>query len=141
VLLSCTLSSREHERSGGLTLASFVTEPGCWLPNGVGGWLKPDAYLVVTTAEVGDHWWLEQDQATESLPTIRKKLTAYLDFVRRGQRGPQGVVPRVLVSVPSDARREAVASVITQLPPLADKLLYVVTHDQAAPFIVEVLRE
>jgi hypothetical protein len=132
---------REQERGGGFTLVKFMTEPGSWQPNGLGGWLKPDAYLAVATADLSDHWWVELDMATESLPTIRKKLTAYLDFVRRGQRGPQGVVPRVLVSVPTEKRRQAVAEIISQLPPPANRLMRIVTHEHAAPFIVEVLRE
>lgn len=131
----------EAERAGRLRLAVFTTEPGCWVPNGVGGWLKPDAYLAVATTGLTDHWWVELDLATESLPTLARKPHAYLDFVRRGQRGPGGVVPRVLVSVPTAARAAAVAGVIEQMPAPAGKLLRVATHEQAVPVITEVLRE
>jgi len=132
---------RELERGGELRLVEFVTEPGCWWPNGIGSWIKPDAYAVVAAETVTDHWWLEQDMATESLPTLRKKLTAYLDFVRRGQRGPGGVIPRVLVMVPSEARQTAVEHLLTQLLEPASKLLRVCVHERAAAFIGEVLRE
>ena len=103
--------------------------------------MKPDAYMVLESGTVVDHWWLEQDMATESLPTLRKKLTAYLDFVRRGQLGPNGVMPRVLVSVPSDARREAIAALIAHMPEPASQLVVNVTHEKAASVICEVLRE
>lgn len=132
---------RELECAGVLRLVAFLTEPGSWCANGIGGWLKPDAYAVVATDKVTDHWWVELDMATESLPTIRKKLTAYLDFVRRGQRGPSGVIPRVLVAVPTEARREAIQALIGQLPEPASELLRVSTHERAAAFIGEVLRE
>lgn len=132
---------RERERRGELGLAEFVAEPASWTPNGVGGWLKPDAYLAVATPDVVDHWWVEQDQATESLPTIKRRLTAYLDFVRRGQRGPNGIVPRVLVVTPTDARRAAIQGVIDELPTPAGKLLRATTDDRAVSLIVEVLRE
>jgi hypothetical protein len=132
---------REAERAGLLHLVSFTTEPACWSPNGVGGWLKPDAHLVVETTEVADHWWYEHDEATESLPTIHRKLMAYLDFVRRGQLGPHGIVPRVLVSAPSEARCDAIRGGIAQLPEPASKLLRATTHDRALPFIIQVLRE
>lgn len=132
---------REAERRGGLTLAAFGTEPACWWPNGLGGWLKPDAHLAVAHQDVTDHWWLEQDQATQSLPTIRRKLTAYLDFVRRGLIGPGGVVPRVLISVPTEARRTAVQRLIEELPPPGSELLRAATHGDTAGLIVNLLRE
>jgi hypothetical protein len=132
---------REFERGGLLQLSEFLTEPGCWVPNGVGGWLKPDAYLALETPEVSDYWWLEQDQATESLPTLNRKLTAYLDFVRRGHRGPGGVVPRILVAVPTAARLTAVLELVHRLPEPASRIIHTATHDSAAPYLLEVLRE
>lgn len=132
---------REQERAGVLRLAVFVPEPVCWWPNGIGGRVKPDAYVVVSLGDVVDHYWLEHDEATESLPTIRKKLTAYLDLVRRGQRGPGGIIPRVLVRVPTEARRGAIQALVAQLPDPAHKMFRVVTHERTTTFIGEVLRE
>lgn len=130
---------REREHAGTLRLAAFETEPR-WT-DGAGGLLKPDAYLVLASGGVADHWALEQDLATESLPTIRRKLTAYLDFVRRGQRGSGGVVPRVLVVVPSETRRAAIAGVIAVLPEPANKLFSVAIHEMATAFLCQTLQE
>jgi hypothetical protein len=131
----------ELSRVHGFTVAAFDAEPGAWWPNGLRGYLKPDAYVRLARGDVIDHWWVEQDMATEALPTIRAKLTAYLDFVARGQLGPQGLLPRVLVSTATAARREAVAVVVTRLPAPAAELFAVVQDEQAARLLYEVLRE
>jgi len=125
----------------GVKLDAFNTEPVSWTPNGLGGWLKPDAYVVLTTEMFEDAWWIEVDRATESLPTLKRKLVMYLDFVERGQLGPDGVIPRVLVTVPDEGRREAIQELLDRLPEPADKLLHVVLADEAAQYLVQVLRE
>jgi hypothetical protein len=92
----------EAARSGALELRAYEAVPASWVPDGLGGWLKPDAYVVLGADDVEDSWWVEVDRATESLPTMKRKLRTYLDFVQRGQFGPDGVVPRVLITVPDD---------------------------------------
>jgi hypothetical protein len=134
------VSLTELARAEDFEVTTFDTEPACWWPNGYGGWLKPDAYLCVATMDHTDSWWLEQDQGTEHLPTIRRKLSVYLDFAARGL-GPGGIMPRVLVSVPNEARQTAIQSVIRRLPDPADKLLHVTTTPQAARYLLQVLRE
>ena len=99
---------REATRPGAVALGTFVTEPVAWVPNGLGGWLKPDAYLTLHSDEYEDAWWVEVDRATESLPALNRKLRSYLDFVSGGQLGPDGVIPRVLLSVPDERREEGV---------------------------------
>lgn len=89
----------EAERGGTLRLREFVAEPAAWWPNGLGSWLKPDAYLVTSNGTVDHLWWVEIDRATESLEAVKRKLRAYLDFVNRGQLGPRGTIPRVLLTV------------------------------------------
>ncbi len=130
----------ELSRAGGFTVASYQTEPGCWHPNGVGGWLKPDAYCKLATHEFDDHWWIEVDRGTEHLPTLRRKLMVYLDYAAVGGLGPNGILPRVLVTVPTEARRMAIAEIIERLPD-TDKLLHVVTEAQATNYLVRMLRE
>ena len=133
----------ETARADGFTLAAFLAEPGSWVPNGLGGWLKPDAYAVLHAGDVEDSWWIEVDRATESLTTLRRKLLAYLDFVNGGQLGPDDVVPRVLITVPDDKpkRQTDVAELLGRLPEPADKLFALTTFDRAVPYIVQVLRE
>ncbi len=131
----------ELARSGGFDVSDYLTEPSCWQPNGYGGWLKPDAYLKLSSAQFDDYWWIETDKGTEHLPTIRRKLGVYLDYVNAGGSGPQGVTPRVLVTVPSEARRAAVAELIRRLPEPASALLHAVTEERAPEYLLRVLGE
>ena len=88
-----------------------------------------------------DHWWVEADLATESLPTIRRKLLNYLSFLERGQLGPGGVVPRVLVVTITPARRDAIREVIDHLPAPAGQLFGASIEKEAVPYLFSVLRE
>ncbi|MGB9050560.1 MAG: replication-relaxation family protein [Pseudonocardiaceae bacterium] len=131
----------ELGRVEGFTVTTFEAEPGSWWPHGLGGQLKPDAYTLLTRDQVRDHWWIEHDQATEGLPTIRRKIETYVDFLRRGQLGPGGVVPRVLISTITDQRRMAIEALVRRLPPLAAELMRVTHTERAAQAMYEVLRE
>jgi hypothetical protein len=130
----------EQARAADVTLAVFKAEPGAHWPNGLGGWLKPDAYARLERPGVRDHWWAEADLATESLPTVRAKLQTYLDFRRRGGRGPDDLMPWVLVSTVTTRRRDALAALVRHLPG-ADELVTVVTSTDAAAHMLKVLRE
>jgi hypothetical protein len=130
----------ELARTDGFGVSEYLTEPGCHWPNGLGGWLKPDAYAVLAWGKVLDYWWIEHDEATESLPTVRRKIQAYLDFWRRGQPGPHDVVPRVLVSTITAQRRVAIRAMVRRLPG-AEELVTVVQSENAAAHMTQVLRE
>jgi Replication-relaxation len=131
----------ELARQEGVSVSSFAAEPGCWWPDGLGSHLKPDAYLMLEQAGVRDHWWIEADLGTESLPTLRRKLLAYLSFVERGQLGPGELVPRVLVITSSDHRAANVRSMLDRLPDPAAKLFADVTQRHAPAYLLRVLRE
>jgi hypothetical protein len=131
----------EAARIEGFTLDDFQAEPAAWLPDGLGGWLKPDAFLSVSEANVADDWWTEIDLATEHLPTVRRKIETYLDFFQRGQLGPNGTMPRVLFVVPDDQRQQVVQALLERLPTPANTLVHVVTASEAVPYVVRVLRE
>lgn len=130
----------EQARRQATSVVSFQAEPASWWPNGLGGYVKPDAYTLLTQgtgpAAVREHWWIEVDLATESLPTVRRKLETYLDFVQRGQLGPHEVVPRVLVSTVSPPHREAIRTIVRRLPGPASDLFLVVTQPEAAASIL-----
>jgi hypothetical protein len=128
----------ESERAGALILRQFQVEPR-W-PNGLGGSLSPDAFVVVSNGRVDHLWWIELDRATESLPTIRHKLRAYLDFLARGGRGPRGVMPRVLVAVPDDKRTIAVQAEVAGLPTPAADVVHVIRQNELATWLVQKLR-
>jgi hypothetical protein len=119
----------------------YTTEPECWWPDGLGGQLKPDAYVALTLPPTRDHWWVEVDRATETLPTLERKLRRYVDFARRGQLGPSGVVPSVLVSTLNDHRLDAIRALCSQLPEPAAQQILTVRDTEAALAMLGRLRE
>lgn len=121
-------------------LVSFHAESAAWWPDGLRGWLKPDAFVALHGSGHTDYWWCEVDLATESLPTVRRKLLRYLDFVNRGQLGPDGVMPQVLVLPLATPRRDAIQAVVAGLPPPAAALVRVVNLQEAADFTFQELR-
>jgi len=132
----------EAARTGAFTLTGFRAEPACWWRTSEDVWVKPDASVVMAAGDIEDHWNVEVDQATESLPTMRRKLKVYLDLVAGGERGPDGgELPRVLVTVPDEGRLGAVREVVRGLPGPAEELFAVVPEGRAVPHIREVLRE
>jgi hypothetical protein len=127
----------ERRRIGSFRLEAFEVEPA-W-PNGLGGWVKPDAYLKLRNGDVADYWWYEADLATESLPTISRKLRVYVDFVTRGQLGPEDVMPRVVVGVPTDKRQWAVQREVSHLPDPADMMFRVTKLQDVADLLMQEL--
>ena len=124
----------------GTRVVEFRTEPACWWPDGLGGFLKPDTYMVLERGDVRDHWWVEMDLATESLPVVRNKIRAYLDFRERGVLGPDGVLPWLVISTVTDRRRAAITALLQHLPE-AGELVTVVLTTQAATKLLEILQE
>jgi hypothetical protein len=100
--------------------------------------LRPDALVTLSDGTIEDVWWIEIDRATESLPSLKAKLQRYAAFVRRGVPGPFGVIPRLLVTVPSDHRRYGVESIRRQLT-TPDDFLHVVLEAEAADYLVSEL--
>jgi len=131
----------EQTRNIPARLTAFITEPACWWPNGLGGYVKPDAFLTLEIQKIRYYWWIELDLATETLATVRRKALTYLDFVRRGQLGPRGVIPRILISVPDTLRAGRIAQIIHALPSPAGELLTVTEHGQAATMLLKAHRE
>lgn len=129
----------EASRRFEFEVADFASEPASWVGNGMGGWLKPDAYLVLSTATFSEAVWLEVDRSTETLPTLRRKLVTYLDFVARGQVGPDSVVPRVVITVPDERRLAGVSAVIAELPSAPAGLFTAVCYERAARYLLTLL--
>lgn len=123
----------EGDRKGDLRLAGFAAEPACWWLDENGGILKPDAHVKVgvpgTTRR--QHWWIEVDLGTESTPVLRAKFIAYLKFAARGVPGPDGAVPRVLVTVEDGTRRAALQRVVSRLGDDAGQFIHIATFDSA----------
>ena len=137
VYVSLVESAREQV----LRLDTFEAEPACWWPDGRGGVLKPDAYMAIGGEAHIDHWWVEVDLNTEHLPTLKRKLMAYSAFRRRGQLGPDNIMPRVLVTVPDAKRYSDVVRLIRQLPTEDENWFVVSVAKDAARVIVRCLNE
>jgi len=135
------VSLTELSRAHGFGLSVFLAEPASWWPNGLGGYIKPDAYAVVSWGDIRDHWWLELDLATESMPAVKRQLLSYLDFVQRGQLGPGKIMPRVIVGTTTDARCQAISALAQRLPSPAQGLFRIVQTDEIASTVYQVLRE
>lgn len=129
----------ERTRVGRFVLDDYAAEPAAWVKDGLGGWLKPDAFTKVRHGDVRDYWWIEMDMGTESPSTVRGKLLTYLGFVEHGQAGPDGVVPRVLICVPDEKRRAGIQRVVNSLPTPADYMFHVVEQANSALHIEQVL--
>jgi hypothetical protein len=126
----------ERSRGGAVELLDFQSEPACWrgFP-GIGGQLvtlKPDAFVRLGNGEYEVSAFIEQDQDTESLTTIARKLDVYLAYYRSGQEQHEhGVFPLVWWLVPSTKRLAGIAKVIQRLPDEAHALFQVALHDEA----------
>jgi hypothetical protein len=130
------VSLTEQAQAGALRLDQFEAEPASWWSDGRGGRLKPDGYVRVSNSEQFDSWWLEVDLATEHLPTLKRKLRAYIDFYRRGQLGPDRIMPWVLVTAPNAKRCSDIVRLIHQLSSQGEELFTVALHNDAAGVIV-----
>lgn len=139
IYVSLIETSRDHNSC----VSTFDTEPTCWHPTGNGAYLKPDAYLVLTTPTYKDCWWLEIDQATESRPRIKHKIQSYMDHLATGGTGPDGTPPRILFTTPNTTRNNAIHKVITTLAPetRTDQMVCVTTHTDAPQFLIKELTE
>lgn len=129
----------ERARLRQFVLAVFRAKADAHWPNGLGGWVRPDAFIRLECDRIADYWWYEADLGTESLPTIRAKLLAYLDFVYRGQVGPDGIVPRVLVGVVTSKRQASVQAAVNALPEPANVLFFVTILQDAPQVMIDEL--
>jgi hypothetical protein len=124
----------ELSRTETVTLDAFDTEPACWRPDGAGGWLKPDAYVAVSSAAFTDHWFIEMDLGTEHLPVIQRKASSYLAYLERGL-GPNDVMPRVLFVAPDTQRCAAIAERLAAVPNVPARLFVCILAFQAGYFL------
>ncbi len=127
----------ERSRTGQSELLEFQAEPACWRRfSGIGGQavtLKPDAFVRLAVGDYEVTAFIEQDMATESLPTIVRKLGVHIDYWRSGQEQHEhGVHPRVWWLVPDAARLKAIGRAIGRVPAEARQLFEVVLTEQAA---------
>lgn len=130
----------EQARRGVVCLDEFVVEPACWVPDGRGGLLKPDAFARLSRGSTTDNWWIEYDRATETVPVLRGKLRAYLDYLTHGHADPTLVMPWVLFDVP-DADRVRALKTLIRREGNPHNLFHVVTHSQVITYVLKQIAE
>lgn len=136
----------EHSRTERSDLLEFAAEPACWRRfGGLGGQavtLKPDAFVRVGVGDYELASFIEQDMATESLPTITRKLSVYVTYWRTAQEQQRrGVFPRVWWLVPTTARLQAITQTISRLPRDAHALFSVCLTSEAVPSLTQLEHE
>ncbi len=125
----------EAERAEHFALSCVEVETEAWrtfvAPYGGTTMLKPDLMLTISTLEYQDHWYLEVDLATESLPVLLRKCRTYEEYRRTGRaQAEHGVFPRVLWVMPTHARIGRLKAAIEAEAALPDRLFILTTPDQ-----------
>lgn len=130
----------EAASTGAFHLTAVQVETGAWrpyvAPGGAQRIIKPDLMITVSTDSYDDHWYLEIDLGTESLPVLLRKCTAYEDYHRTGRpQSEHGVFPRILWLLPTPARVARLSAAIAADPRLPDRLFTCTTTDTLLPTI------
>jgi hypothetical protein len=129
------LALLQATRAKRLELLTVEIEPAAWRsytgPSGQPAVLKPDLYAVTATGEFEDHWFIEVDRATESIPTLIKQCRQYEAYRRAGaEQADSGLFPLVLWVVPDELRAAKVRQALAAARELDDALFRITTPDQ-----------
>ena len=129
----------EAAHNGLVTIDTLQVEPECWRSfttlSGTRSILKPDLFVVTSPSEqpdVEDHWFVEVDRATESIPTVLRQCRRYEAY--RSQGDHEGVFPLIVWVVPDTHRAEQVRLAIGRSS-LTGKLYHVITGVQLVPLV------
>lgn len=122
-------------RAGLVELLSVQIEPTCWRSysslSGSRETLKPDLFAVTGSGEYEDHWFIEIDRATESLPVLIRQCQQYETYRRSGvEQAASGVFPRVIWVVPDEAREAQLRAAVARTRSLDNGLFIVTTPAQ-----------
>ncbi|MBZ4488113.1 replication-relaxation family protein [Microbacterium sp. cx-55] len=125
----------EYGRADGSEPMAVEVESEAWRsflgPAGTIKILKPDLYVALVTGDYEDHWYIEIDRGTESLPVLLEKCRTYEAYRRTGAaQVERGVFPRVLWVVPTERRVARLSSAIRADPDTPAPLFAVTTPDQ-----------
>jgi hypothetical protein len=109
----------ELARDERIELVDVVTEPTNWRPfltrGGQTQVLKPDLFAITASGEFEDHWFIEIDRGTESIPTLIRKCHYYQRYHATGlEEEARGVFPWVIWLIPTAARRDRLREAIGQ---------------------------
>lgn len=124
-----------HARTGAFAIERIDVEPDSWRPfltrAGTSTILKPDLYAYLATPDFDDHWYLEIDLGTESIPVLLGKCRVYAAYKATGRaQAEHGVFPRALWLLPTHARVDRLRAAIQAAPDLDDRLFVCATTGQ-----------
>jgi hypothetical protein len=125
---------QEAASTGAFRLTTVRIETEAWrsyvTPQGAPSILKPDLMVTLSTNTYDDHWYLEIDLGSESLPVLLRKCAAYADYRQTGHaQAEHGVFPRVLWLLPTPARVGRLHAAIAADPRLPDRLFTCITAE------------
>lgn len=128
----------EAAHGGAFHLRDVEVETEAWREyvamGGVKTILKPDLRVAIGSKSFDDHWYLEVDRGTESLPVLLRKSLAYDAYRRTGRaQAEHGVFPRVLWLLPDTGRVERLREAIDAESRLLDRLFVCITRDALMP--------
>lgn len=126
---------REAATSGAFQLTRVEIETEAWRSyvtnSGAPAVLKPDLMVTISSTAYDDHWYLEIDLGTESLPILLKKCRAYHAYQRTGRAQTEhGAFPRVLWSMPTPARAARLDAALTADTSLPRRVFTITTTEQ-----------
>ncbi len=124
----------QHARTGAFQVERVDLEPDTWRSfvtrPGMAGILKPDLYVHLATPDYDDHWYLEIDLGTESIPVLLAKCRTYAAYKATGRaQAEHGVFPRVLWILPTAARTARLRAAIHATADLDGRLFACTTSD------------
>jgi hypothetical protein len=104
---------------------SFVT------PQGAPGILKPDLMVTISSADYDDHWYMEIDLGTESLPVLLRECRMYEEYRPTGRaQAEHEVFPRRPLVLPDTARVARLQDALADDPRLPGRLFAcIITED------------
>lgn len=122
-------------RRGHIELISITSEPRNWRPflSGIGTnrTLKPDLHVITASGDYEDHWFVEVDRATESIPVLVRKAEVYRDYWQTGtEQRKVGIFPRVLWLLPDERRVLRFQEALERNPRLVPQFFVVTTTDR-----------
>jgi hypothetical protein len=117
-----------------LELVAVTTEPNNWRDfagrAGTTQILKPDLHAITALGDFEDHWFIEIDNGTESLPTVLGKCHTYQRYFESGrEQHVSGVFPKVVWLMVDARRRSKLLSAIESDKRLDERLLDAVSPD------------
>lgn len=118
-----------------LEIRKLEVEPEAWrsflTPQGRTAILKPDLFVTLSSTDYDDHWYLEIDRGTESLPVLLQKCRTYAGYKATGRaQAEHGVFPRVLWIVPTQRRVARLTAAIQGDQGLSDRIFTIITPDR-----------